>query len=41
MHEAVEALGNMSDENTVRLIEEYKDRNSDISEMVIETCELA
>lgn len=41
VHEAVEALGNMSDENTVRLIEQYKNRNSDISEMVIETCELA
>ena len=31
----------MSDENTNRLIEEYKNNNSDISEMVIETCELA
>lgn len=41
VHEAVEALGNMSDENTVRLIEQYKNNNSDISEMVIETCELA
>ena len=41
VHEAVEALGNMSDERTESLIEEYKNRNCDISEMVIETCELA
>ena len=41
VHEAVEALGNMSDENTVRLLERYRDQNTDISEMVLETCELA
>ena len=41
VHEAVEALGNMSDENTVRLIEQYRDGNQEISAMVIETCELA
>lgn len=41
VHEAVEALGNMSDENTVRLIEQYRTNNCEISEMVIETCELA
>ena len=41
MHEAVEALGNLSDENTNKLIEQYKNSNSEISEMVLETCELA
>lgn len=41
VHEAVEALGNLNDENSVRLIEQYRNNNSDISEMVIETCELA
>jgi len=41
VHEAVEALGNLNDENTTRLIEQYRSNNSDISEMVIETCELA
>jgi len=41
VHEAVEALGNLSDENSVRLIEQYRESNSDISELVVETCELA
>ena len=41
VHEAVEALGNLNSENTVRLIERYKDSNQDISAMVVETCELA
>lgn len=41
VHEAVEALGNMGEENTVRLIEQYRNNNSEISAMVIETCELA
>lgn len=41
VHEAVEALGNMGQENTVRLIEQYRNSTSDISAMVIETCELA
>ena len=41
VHEAVEALGNMSCENTVRLIEQYRNSERDISAMVIETCELA
>ena len=40
VHEAVEALGNMGEENTVRLLERYRDSNSDISAMVVETCEL-
>ena len=41
VHEAVEALGNLNSENTVRLIERYRDSNQDISAMVVETCELA
>ena len=40
VHEAVEALGNMSCENTVRMIEQYRNSGSEISAMVIETCEL-
>jgi len=41
VHEAVEALGNLNSENIGRLIEQYRDSNQDISEMVVETCELA
>ena len=40
-HEAVEALGNMNSENTLRLIEKYKDERSEISALVMETCSLA
>ena len=41
VHEAVEALGNLNSENTVRLIDQYRNSNQDISAMVVETCELA
>ena len=41
IHEAVEALGNLDDANTVALLEKYRNSNAEISEMVIETCELA
>ena len=42
VHEAVEALGNMNDSNTLRLLEQYRDDpDKEKSEMVIETCELA
>lgn len=41
MHEAVEALGNMNDANTQVLIDKYRDSGKAISEMVVETCELA
>ena len=40
-HEAVEGLGNMNSENTLRLIEKYKDERSEISALVMETCSLA
>ena len=40
-HEAIEALGNMNNENTIRLIEKYKDERSEISALVMETCGLA
>ena len=41
MHEAVEALGNLDDGNTVVLLEKYRKSDKEISEMVVETCELA
>ena len=41
VHEAVEALGNMSDDNTIKLLEKYRGSDKEISEMVVETCELA
>ena len=41
IHEAVEALGNLDDANTIALLEKYRNSNAEISEMVIETCELA
>ena len=40
VHEAVEALGNLDDANTVALLEKYRNSNQEISEMVVETCEL-
>ena len=41
VHEAVEALGNLNDANTQALIDKYRGSGKDISEMVVETCELA
>lgn len=37
----MEALGNLNVDNTVALIERYRNSTHDISAMVIETCELA
>ena len=41
VHEAVEALGNLDNEQTLELIEKYRQNKKEISEMVLETCELA
>ena len=41
VHEAVEALGNLDDGNTVTLLNRYRNSDKEISEMVVETCELA
>ena len=40
VHEAVEALGNLDDENTVVLLERYRNSGKEIENMVVETCEL-
>ena len=40
VHEAVEALGNLDDANTVALLEKYRNSTEEISQMVVETCEL-
>merc|ERR1712151_1332647 len=34
-------MGNLDDANTIALLEEYRDNNKSISQMVVETCELA
>ena len=41
IHEAVEALGNLDDGNTVVLLERYRNSDKEISQIVVETCELA
>lgn len=41
VHEAVEALGNLSDENTAKLLDKYSNTNHKDSVMLYETCFLA
>lgn len=41
VHEAVEALGNMDDQNTIQLLEKYENTNHKNSQMLYETCFLA
>ena len=41
IHEAVEALGNLNDNNSVALIQKFTESDRQCGAMVIETCELA
>jgi deoxyhypusine monooxygenase len=41
VHEAVEALGNINDKNTLNLLEKYRGSGKVIAEIVEETCEVS
>jgi len=41
VHEAVEALGNINDDNTLKLLEKYRGSGKMIAEIVEETCEVS
>jgi hypothetical protein len=41
VHEAVEALGNLSQDRTEELLKEYQNKNHKDSQMLYETCFLA
>ena len=41
VHEAVEALGNLNDANTLKLLEKYRGSGKPIADIVEETCEVS
>jgi hypothetical protein len=41
VHEAVEALGNINDQNTLNLLEKYRGSGKPIADIVEETCEVS